>query len=67
MPDGTVRFRCKGQDIHHFMGVSTFSQYTVVADISLANVNPAARIDRICLLGCGIPTGYGAAINTAGN
>lgn len=66
MPDGTVRFRCKGQNIFHFMGTSTFSQYTVVAEISVAKVNPAARVDRVCLLGCGIPTGYGAAINTAG-
>jgi S-(hydroxymethyl)glutathione dehydrogenase/alcohol dehydrogenase len=47
------------------MGTSTFSEYTVVAEISLAKVDPAAPADKVCLLGCGIPTGYGAAINTA--
>jgi S-(hydroxymethyl)glutathione dehydrogenase / alcohol dehydrogenase len=66
MPDGTSRFRCKGQDIHHFMGTSTFSQYTVVADISVVAVTNEAPMDRTCLLGCGITTGYGAAVITAG-
>lgn len=47
------------------MGCSTFSEYTVVADISLAKVNPKAPFDKVCLLGCGITTGYGAALNTA--
>lgn len=47
------------------MGCSTFSEYTVVADISLAKVNPKAPLDKVCLLGCGITTGYGAALNTA--
>lgn len=47
------------------MGTSTFSEYTVVADISLAKVNPSAPLDKVCLLGCGISTGYGAALNTA--
>ncbi|KAK0728428.1 formaldehyde dehydrogenase, glutathione dependent [Lasiosphaeria miniovina] len=65
MPDGTSRFRCKGQDILHFMGTSTFSQYTVVADISVVAVQPEAPMDRTCLLGCGITTGYGAARITA--
>ena len=65
LPDGTSRFRCKGKTLYHFMGTSTFSQYTVVADISITKVNPAAPQNRICLLGCGIPTGYGAALNTA--
>ncbi|KAK3373550.1 S-glutathione dehydrogenase [Lasiosphaeria ovina] len=65
MPDGTSRFRCKGQDILHFMGTSTFSQYTVVADISVVAVQPDAPMDRTCLLGCGITTGYGAARITA--
>lgn len=65
MPDGTSRFSCKGKSLFHFMGCSTFSEYTVVADISLAKVNPAAPLDKVCLLGCGIPTGYGAALNTA--
>lgn len=65
MPDGTSRFKCKGQDILHFMGTSTFSQYTVVADISVVAVQPDAPMDRTCLLGCGITTGYGAARVTA--
>lgn len=65
MPEGTSRFTCKGKPLFHFMGTSTFTEYTVVADISLAKVNEKAPLDRVCLLGCGIPTGYGAAINTA--
>ncbi|KAK3360034.1 chaperonin 10-like protein [Lasiosphaeria hispida] len=65
MPDGTSRFRARGQDILHFMGTSTFSQYTVVADISVVAVQPDAPMDRTCLLGCGITTGYGAARITA--
>jgi len=65
MPDGTSRFRARGQDLLHFMGTSTFSQYTVVADISVVAVKPEAPMDRTCLLGCGITTGYGAARITA--
>ena len=65
MPDSTSRFKVKGQDILHFMGTSTFSQYTVVADISVVAVQPDAPMDRTCLLGCGITTGYGAATITA--
>jgi S-(hydroxymethyl)glutathione dehydrogenase/alcohol dehydrogenase len=65
MPDGTSRFKCKGQDLLHFMGCSTFSQYTVVADISVVTITPKAPMDRTCLLGCGITTGYGAAVVTA--
>ncbi|XP_012276439.1 alcohol dehydrogenase class-3 isoform X2 [Orussus abietinus] len=65
MPDGTSRFSCKGQTIYHFMGCSSFSEYTVVADISLAKIDPAAPLHSVCLLGCGISTGYGAALNTA--
>lgn len=65
MPDGTVRFRCKGQNVYHYMGCSTFSQYTVVAEISIAKVNVEAPLEKVCLLGCGISTGYGAALNTA--
>lgn len=65
MPDGTSRFKCKGKELLHFMGCSTFSQYTVVADISVVAVNPEAKFDRTCLLGCGITTGYGAATITA--
>ncbi len=66
MPDGTPRFKCKGKELLHFMGTSTFSQYTVVADISCVAVKPEAPMDRTCLLGCGITTGYGAATITAG-
>lgn len=65
MPDGTTRFRCKGKEVFHYMGTSTFSQYTVVADISLCKVNEKADLGKVCLLGCGIPTGLGAAVNTA--
>jgi S-(hydroxymethyl)glutathione dehydrogenase / alcohol dehydrogenase len=65
MPDGTTRFRAKGQDLLHFMGTSTFSQYTVVADISVVAITDKAATDRTCLLGCGITTGYGAATVTA--
>lgn len=65
MPDGTSRFTCKGKSVFHFMGTSTFSEYTVVADISVAKIDPSAPLDKVCLLGCGISTGYGAAVNTA--
>ncbi|XP_052769903.1 alcohol dehydrogenase class-3-like isoform X2 [Mya arenaria] len=65
MPNGTSRFTCKGQTVYHFMGCSSFSEYTVVADISVCKVNPAAPLEKVCLLGCGISTGYGAALNTA--
>lgn len=65
MPDGTSRFKCKGKDLLHFMGTSTFSQYTVVADISVVAITKEAPMDRTCLLGCGITTGYGAAVETA--
>ena len=65
MPDGTSRFSCNGQPIYHYMGCSTFSEYTVVAEVSLAKVNPAANPEQICLLGCGVTTGIGAVHNTA--
>ncbi|KAK0249002.1 formate dehydrogenase (NAD+) [Friedmanniomyces endolithicus] len=67
MPDGTSRFKCKGKDLLHFMGTSTFSQFTVVADISVVPITDKAPMDRTCLLGCGITTGYGAAVITAGH
>jgi len=63
MPDGTSRFTCRGQPVFHFMGCSTFSQYTVVCEISVAKINPAAPPEKVCLLGCGITTGYGAVVN----
>jgi S-(hydroxymethyl)glutathione dehydrogenase / alcohol dehydrogenase len=67
MPDGTSRFKCKGKELLHFMGTSTFSQYTVVADISVVAIPKDAAMDRVCLLGCGITTGWGAATITAGH
>ena len=54
MPDGTSRFTCKGKTVYHFMGTSTFSEYTVVAEISVAKINPTAALDKVCLLGCGV-------------
>jgi len=65
MPDGTSRFTCKGQTLLHYMGCSTFSQYTVLPEISVAKINPKAPLNKVCLLGCGITTGYGAVLNTA--
>ncbi|OMH84012.1 Alcohol dehydrogenase class-3 chain L [Zancudomyces culisetae] len=65
MPDGTSRFSSNGQTIYHYMGTSTFSQYTVVAEISVAKIDKSAPLDKVCLLGCGIPTGFGAVTNTA--
>lgn len=65
MDDKTSRFTCKGKPIYHFMGTSTFSQYTVVSDINLAKIDDDANLERVCLFGCGFSTGYGAAINTA--
>ncbi|KAG0668527.1 S-(hydroxymethyl)glutathione dehydrogenase [Maudiozyma exigua] len=66
MPDGTVRFHnSKGEALYHFMGCSTFSEYTVVADVSVVAIDPTAPLESVCLLGCGVTTGYGAAIKTA--
>lgn len=65
MPDGTTRFTCKGKQLFHFMGCSTFSNYTVVAEISVCKVNISAPLEKVCLLGCGISTGFGAALNSA--
>ncbi len=65
MPDGTTRFTCKGKPIYHYMGTSTFSEYTVLPEISIAKVNPEAPLKKVCLLGCGVTTGIGAVLNTA--
>jgi S-(hydroxymethyl)glutathione dehydrogenase/alcohol dehydrogenase len=65
MPDGTSRFSMNGKPILHYMGTSTFSEYTVLPEIALAKINPAAPLDKVCLLGCGITTGVGAVLNTA--
>ncbi|WP_298376104.1 S-(hydroxymethyl)glutathione dehydrogenase/class III alcohol dehydrogenase [Azospirillum sp.] len=65
MPDGTSRFSLKGQAIAHYMGTSTFSEYTVLPEIALAKINKAAPLEKVCLLGCGVTTGMGAVMNTA--
>lgn len=65
MPDGTTRFSYQGEPIYHYMGTSTFSEYTVIPEISLAKINPEAPLEKACLLGCGVTTGIGAVHNTA--
>jgi S-(hydroxymethyl)glutathione dehydrogenase/alcohol dehydrogenase len=65
MPDGTTRFSKDGKPIFHYMGCSTFAEYTVVPEIALAKVNDRAPLDKVCLLGCGVTTGIGAVLNTA--
>ncbi|NWJ02689.1 ADH1 dehydrogenase, partial [Crypturellus undulatus] len=65
MPDKTSRFTCKGKRVHHFLWTSTFSEYTVMPEYAVARIDAAAPLDRVCVLGCAFPTGYGAAINTA--
>jgi S-(hydroxymethyl)glutathione dehydrogenase / alcohol dehydrogenase len=65
LPDGTTRLKRNGEEIRHFMGTSTFAEYTVMPEIALAKVSPDAPLDRACLFACGLSTGLGAAINTA--
>lgn len=65
MPDGTTRFSKNGKPIFHYMGTSTFAEYTVVPEIALAKISKAAPLEKVCLLGCGITTGIGAVLNTA--
>ena len=65
MPDGTSRFSSEGKTVFHYMGTSTFSEYTVIPEIALAKINSEAPLEKVCLLGCGITTGIGAVINTA--
>ncbi|CAJ2376367.1 MAG: S-(hydroxymethyl)glutathione dehydrogenase/class III alcohol dehydrogenase [Gammaproteobacteria bacterium] len=65
MPDGTSRFRGGGKSIFHYMGTSTFAEYTVAAEVSVAVVDKKAPFEKICLLGCGVTTGIGAVLNTA--
>ena len=65
LPDGTTRLSRDGEPIRHFMGCSTFAEYTVMAEISLAKINPEAPLDRACLFACGLSTGLGAAMYTA--
>lgn len=65
MPDGSTRFSLNGKPVFHYMGTSTFSEYSVIPEISVAKINPAAPLDKVCLLGCGVTTGIGAVLNTA--
>ena len=65
MPDGTTRFSKDGKPIFHYMGTSTFSEYTVVPEIALAKISKEAPLEKVCLLGCGVTTGLGAVTNTA--
>jgi S-(hydroxymethyl)glutathione dehydrogenase/alcohol dehydrogenase len=65
MPDGTSRFSKDGKTIYHYMGTSTFAEYTVVPEIALAKINPKAPLEKVCLLGCGVTTGIGAVLKTA--
>jgi len=65
MPDGTSRFSFEGKPIHHYMGCSTFSNYTVLPEIAVAKIDASAAFDKVCYVGCGVTTGIGAVINTA--
>jgi len=65
LPDGTTRLSRDGEPIRHFMGTSTFAEYTVMPEIALAKITPDAPLDRACLFACGLSTGLGAALNTA--
>ncbi|MCA3215012.1 MAG: S-(hydroxymethyl)glutathione dehydrogenase/class III alcohol dehydrogenase [Burkholderiales bacterium] len=65
MPDGTSRFSIGGKMVHHYMGCSTFSNYTVLPEIALAKIREDAPFDKVCYIGCGVTTGIGAVINTA--
>ena len=65
MPDGTSRFSSGGKTVYHYMGTSTFSEYTVLPEIAIAKIRQDAPLEKVCLLGCGITTGIGAVLNTA--
>ncbi|KKB09264.1 S-(hydroxymethyl)glutathione dehydrogenase/class III alcohol dehydrogenase [Devosia chinhatensis] len=65
MPDGTTRFSFEGKPIFHYMGCSTFANHTVMPEIAVAKIDPAAAFDKVCYVGCGVTTGIGAVINTA--
>ncbi|KAJ8281394.1 hypothetical protein GJAV_G00067190 [Gymnothorax javanicus] len=65
LSDGTTRISCRGKQLYVFFGLGTFSEYIVVSDIALTKIQPDAPLEKVCLLGCGITTGYGAAINSA--
>ena len=65
MPDSSSRFSCNGETIYHYMGTSTFANYTVVPEIALAKIRSDAPLEKVCYIGCGVTTGIGAVINTA--
>uniref|UniRef100_A0A8C5Y001 All-trans-retinol dehydrogenase [NAD(+)] ADH7 n=1 Tax=Microcebus murinus TaxID=30608 RepID=A0A8C5Y001_MICMU len=65
LADGTTRFTCRGRPVHHFMNTSTFTEYTVLDESSVAKIEAAAPPEKVCLIGCGFSTGYGAAVKTA--
>src|SRR4051794_764788 len=65
MPDGTSRFSLRGEKLHHYMGCSTFANFTVLPEIAVAKIRKDAPFDKVCYIGCGVTTGIGAAINTA--
>ncbi|MEO0378586.1 MAG: alcohol dehydrogenase catalytic domain-containing protein, partial [Cyanobacteria bacterium P01_A01_bin.17] len=65
MPDGSSRFSLNGQMLHHYMGTSTFANYTVLPEIAVAKIREDAPFDKVCLIGCGVTTGIGAVVNTA--
>src|SRR3982074_2318516 len=65
MPDGSSRFSAGGEKLFHYMGTSTFANYTVVPEIALAKIRPDAPFDKVCYIGCGVTTGIGPVINTA--
>jgi S-(hydroxymethyl)glutathione dehydrogenase/alcohol dehydrogenase len=65
MPDGTSRFSCRGAPVHHYMGTSTFANYTVLPEIAVAKIREDAPFDKVCYIGCGVTTGIGAVLNTA--
>jgi S-(hydroxymethyl)glutathione dehydrogenase/alcohol dehydrogenase len=65
MPDGTSRISCRGHDLFTFVGCSTFAEFSVLSEANLCKINDKAPLDKVCLLSCGVSTGYGAAVNTA--
>jgi len=65
MPDGTSRFSAHGEKVHHYMGCSTFANFTVLPEIAVAKIREDAPFDKVCYIGCGVTTGIGAVINTA--
>ena len=65
MPDGTSRFSLEGKKLHHYMGCSTFANFTVLPEIAVAKIREDAPFDKVCYIGCGVTTGIGAVLNTA--